>query len=86
HAGRPEIRYRYDATGRVVEQHNPVGLSYTYMYEKSAVTITDSLNRREVLHTDGDGGLKRVVKQERADGSATHSEYDPAGRLIAQTD
>lgn len=86
HAGRPEIRYRYDASGRVVEQHNPAGLSYVYMYEKNAVTITDSLNRREVLHTDGDGGLKRVVKQERADGSTTHSEYDPAGRLIAQTD
>ncbi|HCB1825736.1 TPA: RHS repeat protein, partial [Citrobacter amalonaticus] len=41
---------------------------------------------REVLYTEGEGGLKRVVKQERSDGSAIHSEYDPAGRLIAQTD
>ncbi|EFY0381640.1 type IV secretion protein Rhs, partial [Shigella sonnei] len=27
------------------------GLSYTYQYEKDRITITDSLNRREVLHT-----------------------------------
>ncbi|HCB1860220.1 TPA: RHS repeat protein, partial [Citrobacter amalonaticus] len=86
YAGRPRTTYRYDAAGRVVAQHNPAGLSYTYEYEKNAVTITDSLNRREVLYTEGEGGLKRVVKQERSDGSAIHSEYDPAGRLIAQTD
>ncbi|EFV8655923.1 type IV secretion protein Rhs, partial [Shigella sonnei] len=24
---------------------------YTYQYEKDRITITDSLNRREVLHT-----------------------------------
>ncbi|MFS9379986.1 RHS element core protein [Citrobacter sp. ANG330] len=86
YAGRPEIRYRYDIAGRVTEQRNPEGLSYTYAYEQNRITITDSLNRREVLHTEGEGGLKRVVKQERADGSTIHSEYDPAGRLIAQTD
>ncbi|ECC1695622.1 RHS repeat protein, partial [Salmonella enterica subsp. salamae] len=86
HAGRPEIRYRYDAAGRVVEQRNPEGLSYTYAYEQNRITITDSLNRCEIFHTEGEGGLKRVIKQERADGSALHSEYDPAGRLIAQTD
>ncbi|HCB3504644.1 TPA: type IV secretion protein Rhs, partial [Citrobacter amalonaticus] len=86
YAGRPEIRYRYDIAGRVTEQRNPEGLSYTYSYEQNRVIITDSLNRREVLHTEGEGGLKRVVKQERSDGSAIHSEYDPAGRLIAQTD
>ncbi|EJU7772164.1 RHS repeat protein [Salmonella enterica subsp. salamae serovar 4,12:e,n,x:1,6] len=86
YAGRPEIRYRYNASGRVTEQLNPEGLSYTYAYEQNRITITDSLNRREVLHTTGEDGLKRVVKQERADGSAIYSEYDPAGRLIAQTD
>ncbi|MCK8154636.1 type IV secretion protein Rhs, partial [Citrobacter amalonaticus] len=86
YAGRPEIRYRYDIAGRVTEQRNPEGLSYTYSYEQNRVIITDSLNRREVLYTEGEGGLKRVVKQERSDGSAIHSEYDPAGRLIAQTD
>ncbi|MCC8003352.1 hypothetical protein, partial [Escherichia coli] len=60
-AGRPEIRYRYDSDGRVTEQLNPAGLSYTYQYEKDRITITDSLDRREVLHTQGEGGLKRVV-------------------------
>ncbi|EOB2331448.1 hypothetical protein ACIJFB_005324, partial [Escherichia coli] len=48
--------------------------------------VTDSLNRREVLHTEGGAGLKRVVKKELADGSVTHSGYDAAGRLTAQTD
>ncbi|MCU6176989.1 RHS element core protein [Citrobacter cronae] len=86
YAGRPEIQYRYDASGRVTEQRNPQGLSYTYAYEQNRITLTDSLNRQEILHTAGEGGLKRVVKQARADGSAIHSEYDPAGRLIAQTD
>ncbi|EEY6225105.1 RHS repeat protein, partial [Escherichia coli] len=32
YAGRPEMRYRYDDTGRVVEQLNPAGLSYRYLY------------------------------------------------------
>lgn len=86
YAGRPQMRYRYDETGRVTEQLNPEGLSYRYAYEKSRVTITDSLGRREVLHTEGEGGLKRVVIKESADGSVTRSEYDPAGRLKAQTD
>ncbi|HBV0008165.1 TPA: RHS repeat protein, partial [Escherichia coli] len=43
HTGRPEIRYRYDSDGRVTEQLNPAGLSYTYQYEKDRITITDSL-------------------------------------------
>ncbi len=86
YAGRPQTTYRHDAAGRVVEQHNPAGLSYRYEYGKNAVTITDSLHRREVLHTAGEGGLKRVVKKEYADGSVTRSEYSPPGWLTAQTD
>ncbi|OOO84535.1 type IV secretion protein Rhs [Shigella sonnei] len=86
YAGRPEMRYRYDDTGRVTEQLNPAGLSYTYQYEKDRITITDSLNRREVLHTEGEAGLKRVVKKEHADGSVTQSRFDAVGRLRAQTD
>ncbi|EFP73197.1 protein rhsB [Shigella dysenteriae 1617] len=86
HTGRPEIRYRYDRDGRVTEQLNPAGLSYTYRYEKDRITITDSLDRREVLHTQGEGGLKRVVKKEHADGSVTQSQFDAVGRLKAQTD
>ncbi len=86
YAGRPEMSYRYDDTGRVVEQLNQAGLSYRYQYEQDRITVTDSLNRREVLHTEGGAGLKRVVKKELADGSVTHSGYDAAGRLTAQTD
>ncbi|HCQ4124765.1 TPA: type VI secretion system tip protein VgrG, partial [Escherichia coli] len=71
YAGRPEMRYRYDDTGRVVEQLNPAGLSYRYQYEQDRITVTDSLNRREVLHTEGGAGLKRVVKKELADGRVT---------------
>ncbi|EMX60076.1 putative rHS repeat protein [Escherichia coli Jurua 18/11] len=47
----------------MTEQLNPAGLSYTYQYEKDRITITDSLDRREVLHTQGEAGLKRVVKR-----------------------
>ncbi|EOM9752014.1 DUF6531 domain-containing protein, partial [Salmonella enterica] len=86
YAGRPQTTYRYDAAGRVTEQHNPAGLSYTYGYEKNAVVITDSLNRREVLYTEGEGGLKRVIKEEKADGSAITREFDNAGRMVAMTD
>ncbi|HFZ8854937.1 TPA: RHS element core protein [Salmonella enterica subsp. houtenae serovar Rough:z4,z23:-] len=86
YAGRPQTTYRYDASGRVTEQHNAAGLSYTYGYEKNAVVITDSLNRREVLYTEGDGGLKRVIKEEKADGSAITREFDNAGRMVATTD
>ncbi|ENG4077108.1 RHS domain-containing protein, partial [Escherichia coli] len=57
-----------------------------YQYEKDRITITDSLDRREVLHTQGEGGLKRVVKKEHADGSVTQSQFDAVGRLKAQTD
>ncbi|WP_172807891.1 RHS repeat domain-containing protein, partial [Escherichia coli] len=80
------IRYRYDSDGRVTEQLNPAGLSYTYQYEKDRITITDSLDRREVLHTQGEGGLKRMVKKEHADGSVTQSQFDAVGGLKAQTD
>ncbi|WP_000485649.1 RHS element core protein, partial [Escherichia albertii] len=86
YAGRPESRYRYDDTGRVTEQVNPEGLDYRFEYGQDRVTITDSLNRREVLYTEGEGGLKRVVQKAHADGSVTRSEYDEAGRLKAQTD
>ncbi|MGL3457323.1 RHS element protein, partial [Salmonella enterica] len=86
YAGRPQTTYRYDASGRVVEQYNPAGLSYTYDYQKNAVLITDSLNRREVLHTEGEGGLKRVIKEEKADGSTITREFDNAGRMVAMRD
>ena len=39
-----------------------------------------------MLHTQGECGLKRVVKKEHADGSVTQSQFDAVGRLKAQTD
>ncbi|GDW07505.1 type IV secretion protein Rhs [Escherichia coli] len=39
-----------------------------------------------MLHTQGEAGLKRVVKKEHADGSVTQSQFDAVGRLKAQTD
>lgn len=86
YAGRPQTTYRYDARGRVTAQHNPAGLSYTYGYEKNAVVITDSLHRREVLYTEGEGGLKRVIREERAGGGTVTREFDNAGRMVAFTD
>lgn len=85
-AGRLQTTYLYDAAGQVVVEHNPAGLSYTYGYEKSAIIITDSLNRREVLYTEDEGGLKRVIKEEKADGSAITRKFDSAGRMVATTD
>ena len=87
YAGRPEMRYRYDDAGRVVEQLNPAGLSYRYLYEQDRITVTDSLNRREVLHTEGRAGLK-TGGEKRTGGRQRHAQRatDAAGRLTAQTD
>ncbi|MBJ2715088.1 RHS repeat protein, partial [Salmonella enterica subsp. enterica serovar Give] len=86
YAGRPQMLSHHNRDAPMDEQLTPDALRYRYAYEKNRVTITDSLGRREVLHTEGEGGLKRVVMKESADGSVTRSEYDPAGRLKAQTD
>jgi len=85
YAGRPAVRYRYDAAGRVTAQDNPAGLSYRYDHATDRVVITDSLNRRTVLHTQGEDGLKRVVREVLADGSMMVREFDNAGRMVALT-
>ncbi|EIH9952282.1 RHS repeat protein, partial [Escherichia coli] len=91
HTSRPEIRYRYDSDGRVTEQLNPAGLSYTYQYEKDHITITDSLDRREVLHTQGHetryeyniaGDLTAVIAP---DGSRNGTQYDAWGKAVRTT-
>ncbi|MBW0682210.1 RHS repeat-associated core domain-containing protein [Escherichia coli] len=93
YAGRPESRYRYDDTGRVTEQVNPEGLDYRFEYGQDRVTITDSLNRREVLYTEGEGGLKRSMGYDAAgritvltneNGSQSTFRYDPVDRLTEQ--
>lgn len=85
-AGRPESSYQYDVQGRVVAQANPDGLNYRFDYQPDSTVVTDSLSRKEVYHFQGEGGLKRLVKHERADGTATQREYDGSGRLMADID
>ena len=86
YAGRPASTYIYNADGKVSLQRNPGGLDYLFEYEKSRTIVTDTLNRKEIYHFTGEGGLRRLVKHERADGSVTRSEYDGAGRLTATVD
>ncbi|SJF70726.1 YD repeat-containing protein [Shigella sonnei] len=46
----PLVRYGWTPRGELaVVYDRSAGLSYTYQYEKDRITITDSLNRREVL-------------------------------------
>ncbi|MFD1802272.1 RHS repeat-associated core domain-containing protein [Mixta tenebrionis] len=85
-AGRPESSYQYDAQGRVTVQHNPEGLSYRFEYYRDRTLVTDSLSRREVYYFAGEGGLRRLVQHERADGTRVRHEYDDSGRLTADID
>ncbi len=86
HAGRPTTRYAYDEHARVAEQTTPEGLSYRFDYQPDSTLVTDSLGRQEIYHFAGEGGLRRVVKHERADGSFTESHFDASGRLTAHID
>ncbi len=86
YAGRPRMRYRYGASGRVEKQLNPEGLSYRYAYEKNQVVVTDSPGRREVLHTEGEGegGQERVTSLTNENGSHSDFTRDALDRLTQQ--
>ncbi|MFU2315195.1 RHS repeat-associated core domain-containing protein [Rahnella sp. PCH160] len=86
YAGRPASRYVYDASGKVVSQVNPGGLSYQFEYGKNQTRVTDSLGRLRVYHFEGEKGLRRVVKLDNADGSCVQSTFDSRGGLTSQTD
>ncbi len=86
YSGRPTSRYEYDAQGRVIEQTNPQGLNYRFDYFPDRTVVSDHLGRKRTYHFEGKGGLRRVVKLERADGSCTQSRFDGSGRLIAGID
>ncbi|SJE85421.1 YD repeat-containing protein [Shigella sonnei] len=46
----PLVRYGWTPRGELAVVYDRSGKqSYTYQYEKDRITITDSLNRREVL-------------------------------------
>ncbi len=86
YAGHPTSRYGYDAQGRVIEQTNPQGLNYRFEYHPDCTVVSDHLGRQRTYHFEGEGGLRRVVKLERADGSCTQSRFDGSGRLVASID
>ncbi|CAM4250288.1 RHS repeat-associated core domain-containing protein [Serratia silvae] len=86
YAGRPATHYIYNDEGKVATQHNPGGLDYHFVYEPQLTRVTDSLGREEIYHFTGEGGLRRLVKHQNADGGFTLNEFDGSGRLTATVD
>ncbi len=84
--GRPLTSYEYNSQGFVSKQHNPKGLDYLFRYEDSAAEVEDSLGRKDRYEFSGEGGLKRLVKHTRKDGSIIRNEFDQHGRMVAQYD
>lgn len=84
--GGPEIRYRWDAQQRVVEQAESGGLTRHFHYHADHTEVQDSLGRRERYHFRGEGGERRWTAHERADGSRVEFGYDALGRQISTTD
>jgi len=80
--GIPRVDYTY-RNGRVIKQVQSAGLTYTFDYHDNRTIVTDSLGRRETYHTAGSGGMKRLIRHDRADGSVILYDYDLAGRLAA---
>ncbi|MCV7867319.1 RHS repeat protein, partial [Escherichia coli] len=95
------IRYRYDSDGRVTEQLNPAGLSYTYQYEKDRITITGSRKTMTwsrygqlLSFTDCSGYQTRyghdrfgqMTAVHREEGLSQYRAYDSRGQLIAVKD
>ncbi len=86
YSGRPMTTYRYDAAGKVIEQHNPEGLSYYFSYGTDEAIVKDNLDRVDHYFFAGEKGLRRVVKHIRKDGTIVENKFDHNGRLIAQID
>ena len=86
HAGRPPVRYIYSPAGKVIEQLRQGALSYRFDYADDSTTVTDSLGRVSAYHFKGQGGLRRVVQRQEANGSTTQSRFDSSGRLLASID
>jgi|GEM_PF-211000 len=94
HRDGPLHSYRYETFqpgAKVLEQYNEEGLSYRFTYfqeerGRSRTVIQDSIGRREVYFFEGEGGLKRMVRHQRADGSIILQKFDAVGRLTGMTD
>jgi YD repeat-containing protein len=99
YASGPLHTYIYESTepgARVIEHGNEQGLNYRFEYLKqnpspaglpqTATRVTDSLGRIDTYHYEGQAGLARLVRHQRADGSELRYSYDAAGRLSSSTD
>ena len=88
HTGRPATAYDYDDEGRVTRQitEDGQGLNYHFDYRADKTLVTYSDGRQRTYHTEGEGGLKRVVRIDHPDGSHVEKKYDASGRLTAETD
>ncbi|HBZ9184132.1 TPA: RHS repeat protein, partial [Citrobacter farmeri] len=88
HTGRPATAYDYDDAGRAVRQltEGGQGLDYHFDYQPDKTLVTWSDGRQRTYHTEGEGGLKRVVRTDHPDGSSEQKKYDASGRLTATTD
>ncbi|HBZ8835168.1 TPA: RHS repeat protein [Citrobacter farmeri] len=88
HTGRPATAYDYDDAGRAVRQltEGGQGLDYHFDYQPDKTLVTWSDGRKRTYHTEGEGGLKRVVRTDHPDGSSEQRKYDASGRLTATTD
>lgn len=84
--GARAVRYEYDRyapEGRVLRQTQTHGLVYRYAYHPDHTEVTDSLGRVERYWREGEAGLMRVARHDRADGSVLINRHDPHGRLLA---
>jgi YD repeat-containing protein len=97
--GGPWHSYRYASAqpgARVIEHSNQQGLGYRFEYlpqppspegrPRALTRVSDSLGRVDSYHFEGEAGLQRLVRHERADGSQMRYEYDGAARLVASVD
>lgn len=81
-----EVRYEWDASGKVIRQIEAGGLTRDYTYAPGHTTVTDSLGRSEIYHFEGEGPDTRWTAHTRADGSRIEYQYDGFGRRIASID
>ncbi|WP_289241316.1 DUF6531 domain-containing protein [Delftia sp.] len=93
-------RIRHDALGRPSQAIDTAGRSITWAYQGSTQARLDGLGNRGQIERDSEGRIKRLgLYREgqdlperaayygwkgRADGSSTHYQYAPSGRLLAK--
>ena len=99
HRSGPWHRYRYDSAqpgARVIAHSSEDGLSYRFEYlaqppgphgqPRTATRVSDSLDRTETYHFEGEAGLSRLIAHHKADASRWLYSHDSFGRLASHTD